>query len=802
MSPGRLTPSAAKRAMLAGVAVAAMLAQSPAHAQMRAHPRAGSSEAPPVAKPVKPSATADGLAQDELYMEADRLTRDDKAKRTTAEGSVEVRYEGRTLRADRVVYDEGAEGQEGVIRAYGHVQLINSDGSIEYADELTLDDKMSAGVARGFSARLADNGKIAASTAVRRSSVVQELNRAIYTPCPVCAADGTPKRPTWSISASRVVQDKRRRIIFYRNARIHVLNVPVMYFPVFWHADPTANRVSGLLTPNVGSSQRRGFTYEQPYLWAASPSTDVIVSPQINTKVNPFLNTEVRKRFYSGDLDLRVGYTHEQSVDGNGHKFGDDTNHSYILSRGAFQIDQNWLLGFTAERVSDPLLFDAYDIPKVYESRGPYVADDRRLISQIYAIREDSQSYFSAAAMSIQGLRPNNQNPGQFEDNGTFPTIAPLVEERYNPETTVLGGRLRLIGGGVALTRDEDPNNPTLPGLDSRRVTAQADWRRTFVSTGGLRVDPFISVRGDFYSLGDVLDKTGVGVHSSNQGRGLATAGADISYPLYRRWRDSTVVLEPLAQLAVSPNARQIITGYDSTGAPIYLNEDSATFEFDETNLFRTDKFPGYDLYEDGARINVAGRGSILWDDGRRASLLIGRSFRSNENPIFAPGSGLRNQASDWIVAADAQPMRGVSMYARSRLDADTLQIHRIEAGANAATKWATGFVRYLKNDAEVTGAANDSLAGGKQENLDIGGELYFHKNWGASVYGSRDMVEGAWAIRDIGIFYHDECVRVDVIYRKQDAVIFVQDNNQLRQIGRNEQIVVRLTLATLGGKL
>jgi LPS-assembly protein len=354
----------------------------------------------------------------------------------------------------------------------------------------------------------------------------------------------------------------------------------------------------------------------------------------------------------------------------------------------------------------------------------------------------------------------------------------------------------------VALTRSEDPNNPNLPGLDSRRVTAQADWRRTFVSSGGLRVDPFISVRSDFYSLGDVQNKTGVGVHSSNQGRGLATAGADISYPLYRRWRDSTVVLEPLAQLALSPSARQIIIGYSAPGVPIFLNEDSATFEFDETNLFRTDKFPGYDLYEDGARINVAGRGSILWDDGRRASLLIGRSFRSNVNLIFAPGSGLRDQASDWIVAADAQPIHGVSMYARSRLDGDTLQIHRVEAGINASTKWASGFARYLKNDAEVTGAANGDLTGGKQENLDIGGEVNIRKNWGASLYGSRDMVADAWAIRDIGVFYHDDCVRVDVIYRKQDAVIFVQDNNQLRQIGKNEQVVVRLTLATLGGKL
>jgi LPS-assembly protein len=793
MSPDRLTPSAARRAVLAaGVAVAAMLAYAPAHAQEAS----GTAPAPSAEAP-----SPDGLASDELYLEADRLTRDDKNGRTTAEGSVEIRYQGRTLRADRVVYDEGVEGKPGVIRAFGHVQLINSDGSIEFADQLALDDKMSAGVAQGFSARLPDQGKIASATAARRSETIQELNRAIYTPCEICKADGvTPKKPSWSIAADRVVQDKNQRIIFYRNARVRVKGVPVLYLPVFWHADPTAKRASGFLTPSFGLSDRRGLSYEQPYLWAVSPYTDIILSPQFNTEVNPFLNGQIRKRFYSGDVDLRFGYTYERDVDGDGNRFGDKTNRSYILGRGAFQLDDNWLLGFTAERTSDLLIFDKYDIPRVYVTRGPFVADDRRLTSQVYAIHQDRQNYFSAAALSIQGLRQTV--PGEFENSGTFPIIAPLIEERYSPDSPVLGGRLRLSGSAVALTRDLSPSNLSQPGIDSRRITTQVDWRRTFTSSGGLRLDPFVSVRGDFYSLGDVPDADGVTFRSDMIGRGLATAGADISYPLYRRWGDSTVVLEPLVQAAISPNARQVIIGYDAEGNPTYLNEDSATFEFDETNLFRTNKFPGYDLYEDGARLNVAGRASVLWDDGRRASLLVGRSFRSDRNTIFREGSGLRAKASDWIVAADAQPIPGVSMYARARLDAQDLQVHRLEAGANASTKWASGFVRYLNNDTEVTGQPTASLSGGKQENMDVGGEVYFTRNWGASLYGSRDIAQGAWVVRDIGVFYRDDCVRVDVIYRKEDAVIYQRDNNQLRQIGRNEQIAVRLTLATLGGNL
>jgi LPS-assembly protein len=276
-----------------------------------------------------------------------------------------------------------------------------------------------------------------------------------------------------------------------------------------------------------------------------------------------------------------------------------------------------------------------------------------------------------------------------------------------------------------------------------------------------------------------------------NVSRGLATAGADVSYPLYRRWKDGTVVLEPLVQVAVSPDAKQIVIGRNAQGGPIYLNEDSAAFEFDETNLFRTNKFPGYDLYEDGARVNVAGRASMLWDDGRRASLLVGRSFRSKPNRVFSEVSGLADRASDWIIATDAQPLRNLSFFARARLDATSLRVHRLEAGANATTKWGTGFVRYLRNDAEVTGLPASSLAGGTLENMDIGGELYPLKHWGVSLFGSRDFANHGWTVRDVGVFYHDDCIRVDVVFRREDTVI--------GRLGPSNTVSVRLTLATLG---
>ena len=720
------------------------------------------------------SAPVDGLAPGELYMDADLVTYDDKAKVATAQGQVEVRYEGRTLRANDVTYDQN----RGVVTARGEVQIINADGTAEFAEEMTLDDEMRTGVAIGFSARLQQNIKIAAATAVRRTEEVQELNRAIYTPCPICV-DGKPKTPTWSVKADKVVQDKNRQLVHYRNAVIRVLGAPVFYTPVFWHADPGAKRKSGLLPPKLSASDRRGLSYEQPYLYVISPYSDITLSPQFNGKVNPLLNGRYRKRFYSGEVDARFGYTHARDFDGKGNAFGEDTSRSYLLARGAFRISDAWRWGFTAERTSDDLLFDKYEVDDVYESRGPYIADDRRLISQAYAVRQDQKSYFSIAGISVQGLRPE-------DDNDTFPSIAPLIEARWQAPWTVLGGRLRLEGSSVALNREESPlstGTNRLPGVDSARVTAAADWRTFWTSGAGLRVSPFVNARFDAYRLGDLPSNVSAST-SNTLTRALGVAGADISWPFYRRLGEATVVLEPVLQVALSPNADPIVIGRTATGEAIYLDEDAQSFEFDESNLFRANKFPGFDLYEDGLRLNVGARASVLWDDGRRANLLIGRSFRDERNEVFAARTGLRSRASDWIVAAEAQPIRGLSFFTRARLDSQDLGVRRAEAGANVATKWGGGYVRYLRDDADLNGL--------KRENLDAGGEVFVTKHWGITAYGNRDLVQDAWVVRDLGVAYRDECMRFEVIYRREDTII--------GRLGRTESVTFRITLATLGG--
>ena len=308
-----------------------------------------------------------------MYFEADSLVDDRDTKVITAQGHVQARYGGRTLFADTVVYNT----VNGVVHAVGDVTIMNADGTVEHSRDLEMDDRFRTAVAYGFSARLTGDVSLASSVMVRRSDTITQLNGAVYTPCAICKPDGkTRKRPTWSLQATRIVQDHEHHVIYYRHMVIRVFDIPVFYAPIFWHPDPTSPRRSGFLTPKIEYSKRRGFLYEQPYYWAISPSADLTVSPEVSSRLNPSLNLRYRERFYSGRLDIRAGYTYEQLFDSH-TKYGSETSRSYILGKGKFELGPDWTVGFGAERVTDPTFFHRYGISGVF-SRPRAVPDRYR----------------------------------------------------------------------------------------------------------------------------------------------------------------------------------------------------------------------------------------------------------------------------------------------------------------------------------------------------------------------------------------------------------------------------------------
>src|ERR1700676_4630941 len=77
--------------------------------------------------------------------------------------------------------------------------------------------------------------------------------------------------------------------------------------------------------------------------------------------------------------------------------------------------------------------------------------------------------------------------------------------------------------------------------------------------------------------------------------------------------------IEPIAQLILRPNEPNIGR---------LPNEDSQSLVFDDSNLFKVDKFAGYDRVEGGGRANAGLQYTAQFNRGGYVSAMFGQSYQ------------------------------------------------------------------------------------------------------------------------------------------------------------------------------
>ncbi|MDX2233753.1 MAG: LPS assembly protein LptD [Hyphomonadaceae bacterium] len=695
------------------------------------------------------AATADAL----VVLEADRLVRDDEAETITAEGNVEARYEGRVLRTQRLVYNL----RDNTIRAQGGVEIIDPDGTIRYAEEIEVDSELNTGFSTGFAARLSGGGTTVAAAAVRPSEGRNELRRFVYTACPICKVEGTDKTkgPTWTLRARSAVQDQSTKMISYRDVVFQFGPVPVVYLPFFSHPDPSSGPRSGLLPPDIGTSRRVGGFYEQPYHIQISPFQDLTIAPQFNTKVNPLVGLQYRKRFYSGDLRFEGSFSYDQDFDGNGEKFGNEQLRGHLFGSGLFEINPFWSWGFGVERVADDLYLRRYDIERRSRSRGPYVGDLGRLITQLYTTGQSESTYSSLSLVSFQDVRA--------VDEQAVPLILPVGEIEHVVDDPFIGGQLRLQASTASLYRADN-------GVDSSRISSGFEWRKDYILNSGVVLAPFASARGDYYRIGNSPS-----ADNETFGRAVGVTGVEASLPFMRSTERLDVILEPVVMLALGSQG-----GNDER----IVNEDSTAFELDESNLFRPNAAPNFDLWEPGPRASVGVRATARSRDDKAASVFLGRRWREEASPVFSRVTNLDDETSDWVTAASVNLGRNLGAEVRARVSDEDLSLVRLDATVRGELWRFSTEARYFEVDKALR--PNDP-----SREVRAGVGVRVTDRWSLSWGIQRDLDSDITLSQNARLTYQDDCTFIDFAYRRAETFD--------RVLGPDEGFQIRIGLTSLG---
>jgi LPS-assembly protein len=755
----------------------------------------------------------------QMLVQAREINYDYNKHTVSAVGGVQIYYGGSTIEADRVIYDQTNKR----LHAEGNVRLTEDSGNVTYGETMDLSDDYRDGFVDSLRLDTPDQTRMAAIRADRTGGNYTVFHDSVYTACEPCK-DDPKKPPLWQVKSARMIHDQSEKMIYFEDARLEFFGMPMAWLPYFSAPDPTVKRKTGFLIPNVNSSKIYGAAVEIPYYWALAPNYDATFSPMITTGQGVLLQGEFRQRTANGQYDFRAAGLRQlnkdyfkpaaPTIDAPGYR---DFRGS-VETSGQFAINKNWLWGWDGVLLSDKQFLRDYN-PRLsaYRFTDPFAQVANSAISQLYITGQGNRSFFDARTIYFLGMSP-------ADIQSQIPIVHPVIDYNYIFDRPVFGGEFAINSNFTSLSRKDanfdainqaavvaattGPNNCTqtadtskynplncvlrgVPGTYSRFST-EAKWRASLTDSFGQVWTPFASVKADAGSM-QISNQPGVSnfinTGDSNLIRAMPTVGLEYRYPFISTQSWGTQTIEPIAQVIARPNETQIGR---------WPNEDAQTLVFDDSNLFRVDKFSGYDRVEGGGRANYGAQYTAQFNQGGFVNMLFGQSYQLFGQNSFAQASttntgldsGLDTRASDYVARASFAPNSTYKFTTRFRFDHGdfTLQRAEYEVVANF-NRWNASILYgdYASQPQIGYIDRRQGLLGSASVKLD--------SNWllrGSALY---DVRGGKFTSNMIGLAYMDDCLILGLNY-------ITSYSYGTGSAVLNHSIMLQLSLRTLGGTM
>jgi len=231
------------------------------------------------------------VTADEVEYQADRDV-------YIARGNVKVVQQGRTLTADRVIFNQ--KTNEGV--AIGHVVVIQGEAGAAVpkparpghaapvavgveGDKLESDflqfnvDSLLGVVFHGRLDSPKSNYKMSGDEIQKTGDQTYSFVNGHFTTCRCPKPDA---REPWALTAKQadLEVDGYARA---RNASFQVLGVPILWWPYVFYP-LKRDRETGFLFPDFGSTKQAGYYVSLPFFWAARDNVNVMLRPEWEEK--------------------------------------------------------------------------------------------------------------------------------------------------------------------------------------------------------------------------------------------------------------------------------------------------------------------------------------------------------------------------------------------------------------------------------------------------------------------------------------------------------------------------------------
>ena len=430
---------------------------------------------------------------------------------------------------------------------------------------------------------------------------ITEINKGIFTAC-----KKTDKCPPWQLSAEKITHNKSKKKIDYENVWLKIYDLPVVYFPKFFHPDPTVKRQSGFLMPSFKNSANNETFLSIPYFKILDDSKDLTFTPRFYAKSKQLFQLEYREAKKNGYSISDLSLQNENNDSFRGHFFYNSSKNIKLENFTTSNISLN------IEHVSNDTYLRANKLKspmiKNYDVLESTLGID--LISEDLSIETDF--------MVFENL--NRDDTDRFEY--IFPKID--INKRLSNKTN-------LDGEFNFKSKNYIQNYNT--NIDENVNINDLVFRST----------PEITKKGFYNNYEFILRNTNSNSKNSSnfkENNNYYMSGLfqfNSSLPLLRDMNDYTSIMKPKIALKISPSYTKDISNKDN--------------RVDVNNIFNIDRISSNDTLEGGLSLTY-GNDFMLRSKKNRNEVLnfkIANNLRIKENDDLPKNNQLGSKTSNFF---------------------------------------------------------------------------------------------------------------------------------------------------------
>ena len=439
---------------------------------------------------------------------------------------------------------------------------------------------------------------------------ITTVNKGIFTSC-----NSNEKCPPWSIKAEKIDHNKNKKQLIYKNAFLNIYDFPILYFPKFYHPDPTVKRQSGFLVPQINNSNILGSSLLVPYYHVISDNKDLTVTPTIFDSETKMLQSEFRQENKFSSLIADFGHVRNFKTN-----YSNDENNishlflKYVANLNLPKFTQSEL-NFNYEKITNDTYLKIFDTNLIDKQIKP--TNQNKLSSDINIRLNNKKFNFNAGMSAYEQLSGKNSDRYQY--------ILPYYNYSQKLYTNTLGS-FNFRSNGY-----NDLNNTNV--LKSSLTNDINFLSKDFISNTGLKNN-----FGIYFKNLNTLGKNYTNYKNNPQSEIESIYNFETSYPLIRSNDVVTDYLTPKISFRLNPGDMK---NYYTTKRTI-----------NSKNIFSIDRLGiGGDSFEKGKSLTLGfGYTKENIDDiNKYFTINLATVFRDKIEENIPKSSSIGNKSSNMV---------------------------------------------------------------------------------------------------------------------------------------------------------